>query len=214
MKQDLAQELDGTAHLVRRTQAERTAATSTRIIEAAISCLHERGYSATSTSLVAQVAGVSRGAMLHHYTTKVSLMTAVVLATYRSDIAAYSNVLADLRNGKDALQSLIDTAWACFNSAGGIAQTEIWLAVRSDKELAAAVLPVRADIDANSVKVLSLVLKQYGFQVSVSIEGLLCYLVGSLRGLSIQKLLGSSPDELAVGLSILKRLPALTKTAS
>jgi AcrR family transcriptional regulator len=194
----------------RRSQAERTASTSARLISAAIASLHENGYSATSTSYVAKMAGVSRGAMLHHFTTKVALMAAVVRATYQSDIDAYSHVINDIKSGKDALNTLIDTAWARFCSPGGIAQTELWLAVRSDPELAAAILPVREEIDANSVEVLSLVLKQYGFDTQVSIEGLLCYLISTLRGLSIQKILGSPLVDLEAAVGIIKLLPALT----
>jgi AcrR family transcriptional regulator len=208
---DLCESNAGTAQKApRRTQAERTASTSSRIVSAAITALHDNGYSATSTSLVAKMAGVSRGAMLHHFATKVALMAAVVRATYKADIAAYSDVLRDIKNGKDVLDSLIDTAWGCFNSKGGIAQTEIWLAVRSDQELATAVLPIREEIDKNSVQILALVLKQYGFETTLSIEGVLCYLISTLRGLSIQKVLGTSAEDLATAVRVIKLLPALT----
>jgi hypothetical protein len=44
----------GPASKARRTQAQRSDGTRARLLEAAIHCLHESGYAATTTSLVAQ----------------------------------------------------------------------------------------------------------------------------------------------------------------
>ena len=41
-----------------------------RLLEATVDCLVEHGWSGTSTTLVSQRAGVSRGAQLHHFPTK------------------------------------------------------------------------------------------------------------------------------------------------
>lgn len=51
-----------------------------RLVDAAIACLHRVGYAATITQLVMEEAGVSRGAMLHHFPTKVDLIIAVAEA--------------------------------------------------------------------------------------------------------------------------------------
>jgi AcrR family transcriptional regulator len=62
----------------RRSQAERSAATQTRLLDATIECLVERGWSGTSTTEVVRRAGVSRGAQVHHYPTKNDLVLAAV----------------------------------------------------------------------------------------------------------------------------------------
>src|SRR5580700_1002942 len=49
---------------VRRTQQERSAAMRLRLLDAAVDCLHDLGYSRTTTIEVAARAGVSRGAQL------------------------------------------------------------------------------------------------------------------------------------------------------
>jgi AcrR family transcriptional regulator len=188
----------------RRSQAERSATTSALIIQATIQCLYERGYAATSTTLVARYAGVSRGAMLHHFATKVALMSSTVQETYASDILAYTDALNNISFGEDRIEKLIDTAWACFRSPGGVAQTEIWMASRSDPELAAAVLPVHAAIDKRSVRALAYVLGHYDYPEDVTLESFLCYLVSSLRGLSIQHILGNPEAELAASVGLIK----------
>jgi AcrR family transcriptional regulator len=194
----------GSGKPARRSQAQRSAATSARLINATISCLYEKGYSATSTPLVAKVAGVSRGAMLHHFATKVALMAATVHATYVSDIAAYTIALGDIKLGENRVDKLVDTAWACFKSPNGIAQTEIWMATRSDPELAAAVLPIHDANARRSVRALSFVMDHYQHKEEVFMEGLLCYLVSALRGLALQHVLGSPPTELTLGVSLVK----------
>jgi AcrR family transcriptional regulator len=49
-----------------------------RLLEATVECLVERGFAGTSTTLVSERAGVSRGAQLHHFPTKNALVVAAV----------------------------------------------------------------------------------------------------------------------------------------
>lgn len=188
----------------RRSQAERSAATSASLIFATITTLYEKGYAATSTTQVAQLAGVSRGAMLHHYPTKVHLMAATVYATYASDIAAYQTIAVKDGDQNDYLDRLIDTAWSCFRSPSGIAQTEIWMATRSDVDLASAVLPVHTAIVGQSVQALQSVLQDRVVDKTLKADHILTYLVSTLRGLSLQHVLGSPDEELRTGVMMLK----------
>ena len=62
---------------VRKPQA-RSAATRENILDAALECLAERGYARTAMADVAERAGVSRGAQLHHFSTRAGLLAATV----------------------------------------------------------------------------------------------------------------------------------------
>jgi AcrR family transcriptional regulator len=188
----------------RRSQAERSAVTSAKLIAATITTLYEKGYAATSTTRVAELAGVSRGAMLHHFPTKIHLMAATVYATYESDIAAYQTTIQSVRDQKERLDQLIDTAWACFKSPGGIAQTEVWMASRSDPMLADAVLPVHAKIVSQSMAGLKSVLPAKVASNTNIVGPMLTYLVGALRGLSLQHVIGAADEELQAGVDLIK----------
>ena len=59
-------------------QEERTRVMRARLLEATVELLVERGFSGTSTTLVSERAGVSRGAQLHHFPTKNDLVVAAV----------------------------------------------------------------------------------------------------------------------------------------
>src|ERR1700710_2922513 len=62
----------------RRSQAERSAARREPLLDAPIACLVQDGYANTTTSRVAERAGVSRGAHLHHFQTRNALVAAAV----------------------------------------------------------------------------------------------------------------------------------------
>jgi AcrR family transcriptional regulator len=60
-----------------RTQAERSATTREAIVTAATRLFAERGYEATGIDEVARAAGVSKGALYHHYADKADVLAAV-----------------------------------------------------------------------------------------------------------------------------------------
>ncbi|GHH46995.1 TetR/AcrR family transcriptional regulator [Streptomyces candidus] len=57
---------------------DRSRATRRRLLEAAVACLAERGWAGSTVSVVAERAGVSRGAAQHHFPTREDLFTAAV----------------------------------------------------------------------------------------------------------------------------------------
>src|ERR1700761_2841821 len=63
---------------MRRTQRERRASTRARIIDATITGLAERGYQATTTRRVAELAGVSPGTLAHHFPSRLDLITSTL----------------------------------------------------------------------------------------------------------------------------------------
>lgn len=119
----------------RRTQAERTAGTQAKLLDAAIECLVELGFAKTSTQEIARRAGVSRGAQLHHFPTKESLVTAAVghLVERRLDEILATN--PDPERGVEVLSE-------AFSGPLFYAALELWVAARTDKALHEAMLPL------------------------------------------------------------------------
>jgi AcrR family transcriptional regulator len=120
---------------VRRTQEERSAETTRRLLDATIECLIDRGYSGTTTTVIAERAGVSRGAQLHHFPTKAELVAAAVEHLTRRIGADLQREAAHLPDDADRVAAAIDLVWSRFATPLFPAWLELLVASRTDPEL-------------------------------------------------------------------------------
>jgi len=60
--------------VLKETKQARSAATRERLLEAAVATLAKRGYSDTTTTTIAEEAGVTRGALQHHFASRELLL--------------------------------------------------------------------------------------------------------------------------------------------
>ncbi|TWV40839.1 TetR/AcrR family transcriptional regulator [Streptomyces misionensis] len=67
-----------TADRDRLPKQDRSRVTRQRLLEAAVACLAEHGWAGSTVAVVAERAGVSRGAAQHHFPTREDLFTAAV----------------------------------------------------------------------------------------------------------------------------------------
>lgn len=130
------------------TQAERTAATCERLLDATITTLLERGYRGTSTPEICRRAGVSRGAQLHHYPTKEALVAAAVDHLLERRVADLQSRLADAPAGVLDLSDAATALWSIYTGNTFYAWLELVVAARTDEDLRRLV----ADLDARLVK--------------------------------------------------------------
>jgi AcrR family transcriptional regulator len=121
---------------------ERSLATRTALLDAAIDCLVERGYAATTTIETARRAGVSRGAQLHHFPTKADLLTSAVEHLFDRRRAEFLEAFEAIDPDADRLDASLDLLWSMFQGPAFVAWTELWVAARTDPELAAAIVAV------------------------------------------------------------------------
>ncbi|MGZ4455848.1 MAG: TetR/AcrR family transcriptional regulator [Nocardioides sp.] len=130
------------AAATRVPQEERSRLMRARLLEATVDCLVEHGFSGTSTTLVSERAGVSRGAQLHHFPTKNDLVVAAVehLTEVRGrELAAAA---ASLPEGPRRTRAVLQVLGDHFASPVFTAALELWVAARTDETLLAAVGPL------------------------------------------------------------------------
>src|SRR3954469_18234781 len=92
----------------------RSLATRAALLDAAVDCLVERGYAATTTIETARRAGVSRGAQLHHFPTKAQLLATAVEHLFDRRRAEFLAALAAIDPAADRLDAAIDLLWSMF----------------------------------------------------------------------------------------------------
>jgi AcrR family transcriptional regulator len=125
-------------------QQQRSRSTQRRLLEAAVDCLVERGWAGTTTTLVADRAGVSRGAQLHHYRTKSALLIAAVEHLAERRNAELRAEAAALPPDGDRVAATIRLLAALFTGPLFSAAIEVWVAARTDPALRSALVPVEA----------------------------------------------------------------------
>lgn len=120
----------------RRTQAERSAAMRTRLLDATVECLVTYGYAGTTTQRVAEVAGVTRGAQVHHFRSKEDLVVAAIehLAEQRAQAAIRD--LGKVAASPDAASMVLNYLWESHQGPVFVATLELWVAARTDEVLA------------------------------------------------------------------------------
>ncbi len=125
---------------VRVPQEERTRAMRHRLLEATVECLVENGWSGTSTTLVSQGAGVSRGAMLHHFPTKNDLVLAAVEHLSELRGQELREAAEGLPIGRRRTRAVLEMFGEHFTSPVFVAALELWVAARTDEQLREAVV--------------------------------------------------------------------------
>ena len=96
------------------TQAERTEATRAALIAAGRSLFGERGYAQVGTSELVAAAGVTRGALYHHFRDKRALFREVLVATEQAFLMRVGEAVAGIeRPGEQLVAALDATLDAC-----------------------------------------------------------------------------------------------------
>jgi AcrR family transcriptional regulator len=135
-----------------RTQAERSATTRQALLEATIRCLVEEGYANTTTARVAELAGVSRGAHLHHFQTRSALVAAAV-EHLRIRRAEELMAAADaLPSGPERVTQALDLLWRSYTSPLFQGALDLWSAGRTDPELREHLVKIEREFDRQTIE--------------------------------------------------------------
>lgn len=124
----------------RRTQAERTAETRRALLEATLDALVDVGFKGTTTTEVARRAGMSVGALQGHFPTKIGLLTAAIEFALNRRIEEFEVLISGLDSATDKLDEAIDLLWSMYSGPTFTASHELWVAARTDPDLAPAVI--------------------------------------------------------------------------
>ena len=180
----------------RHTQAERSAATKARLLDATVECLADLGWAGTSTTEVVRRAGVSRGAQVHHYPTKDDLVLAAMdhvverrRVEYRE---AFDALPAERRTPDEAFEMLWDT---CFGRTFD-AWLELAVAARRSPSLHERFVAQEREFTAATVDQFQELFPDVFGDREVA-EVAMRFTFSTLDGLAISRLVGTPEPELA-----------------
>lgn len=175
-----------------RTQAERSAETRDKLISVTLDLLGRDGLRATTTSAVTEAAGVSRGALLHHFPTKEDLLKEALRVMLRRETDSIRAMAQDIERGALDPDGFLDALWAKFSGPLFMVTLEYVTAARTDPAIRAALTPVAYEFNVTLDEIWELVFTGSTLPPGErrrALTATLCF----LRGLGVQSVWRDDP---------------------
>lgn len=102
----------------RRSNQDRSAETRGRVMEAARRLFVERGYADTGTGDIVAAAGVTRGALYHHFSDKAGLIREILTSEAAEVARAIAQATQDITDASEALHVGADAYFAAMQVSG------------------------------------------------------------------------------------------------
>jgi AcrR family transcriptional regulator len=129
----------------REPQQDRSRATRARLLESAITCLADLGWAASTVAVVAEHAGVSRGAAQHHFPTREALFMAALEHVTRERGEQMRRELAGRRATIDTA-AVVELVFALYSGTLFRAALILWVAAADEPQLREQIVPLEARI--------------------------------------------------------------------
>lgn len=124
-------------------QAQKSASTRKLIVEAALQCLIKYGYSQTTTPRIADEAGLSRGAMMHHFSNRLTVIQAAIEYLHAKRLRAFKRAVSSLPENQPHLHDALEAYWRHVSHPLFVAFHELAVAARTDKDLERILKPAQ-----------------------------------------------------------------------
>ncbi|WP_328811231.1 TetR/AcrR family transcriptional regulator [Rhodococcus sp. NBC_00294] len=126
----------------RSPKQDRSRATRLRLLESTIDALATEGWAATTVAVVAERAGVSRGAAQHHFPTREDLITAALEYMFDTRMGEARAESSALPQGAGRTEAVVTRLVDYYTSPIFRAALQVWTAAAADPEMRARVLPL------------------------------------------------------------------------
>ena len=178
----------------RRTQAERSATTRARLLDATVESLADVGYGGTTEAAVAARAGLSKGAHLHHFRTKTELVTAALDRIFHARQQQFVAASERLPEGAELGPAVVDLLWSLFQGASFTAWVELVVAARTDDDLRSRVAELEHRFATSVLETFVRLFVPPGTSLTPEQGTAPALLFAVLEGLAFQRLVQGGPD--------------------
>jgi AcrR family transcriptional regulator len=173
----------------RRTQEERSTQTRRQLVDAAIHVLQEWGYANLTISKVADHAGLTNGAMQHHFASREELVIAVLDALYPVLEIPFEDIASRKSDVTERVSAFIDLLWQIYSRPEYLVIWDIAFGTRGDAPLKAKLQAYQRDISARVRKQLAASFADVGLTTQDA-EQIFAVVISCLRGFALQAVFG------------------------
>jgi AcrR family transcriptional regulator len=121
--------------------------TRTRILDQAARLVREIGYANANNAVIAEAAGLTRGAMLYHFPTRESLIEGLVDHLAAQADTLFAEAARNRAPGADVAEHAIDAYWRLLHTPPLLAMRELRSAGRTDMAVRERLAPVVSAFD-------------------------------------------------------------------
>lgn len=179
---------------VRRSQEERSAETRRRLIDAAITVLREEGYANLTISKVTQSAGMTNGAMQHHFTSREDLMLALLDRVYPILQIPFDAIAAEKLEPRLRISRLIDVFWSIYSRPEYLVVWDIALGSRGDTRLWPRVRSYQREISRHVSSEFVRLFAEFNLSANEA-ERIMAIPIGCIRGVAFLEMFGKDHME-------------------
>jgi AcrR family transcriptional regulator len=133
----------------------------TRLLDATVECLVKYGYAGTTTPRVAELAGVTRGAQIHHFRSKEDLVVAAIEHLAQQRTQAAMQEFGRVNASADPVSTVLDFIWESHQGPLFVATMELWMAARTDPVLAHQVARVEPLVNSTLIAAIAQIMPEH-----------------------------------------------------
>ncbi|MEM9289342.1 MAG: helix-turn-helix domain-containing protein [Pseudomonadota bacterium] len=124
-------------------QQRKSEITQLQLLEATVTCIVRKGFAHVRTKDIADEAGLSRGAIMHHFANKAQLFEKTLVYVHSRRLAEFEKAIKALGTEENRTEEGLETYLAQLKSQYFVAAQELLMAARSDEALARILKPQR-----------------------------------------------------------------------
>ncbi len=170
----------------RRKQEDRSRDSRERLLSATVDVLLKRGYSGLTTKEVAKTAGMSNGALMHHYATKAELVIAATKAVYDEWILRGQRIARMPEAVENPLEGFISDSVSVYFDWPYTAALEVVMVARTDEALMEHIVPVMRHYRETTNALWLEVFRKAGYSAKDA-ETILNLTLNMIRGMGINR---------------------------
>ncbi len=176
----------------RRSQKEKSAETSGRLMAATVDLLHDRGFWRLSTTDIAAQAGLSRGALTHHFSSREDIIVRSIQHMLDEVTEGLHGFAQQLETQGGSSDLIVDYLWTMMSDRLFYVTLEYLSEARHNPAFKAQLIPVVRAFHSGLDAVWSVLARQSGIepkQASVILNATMCL----FRGMIAQTILRDDP---------------------
>jgi AcrR family transcriptional regulator len=177
----------------RRTQEARSTETRRKLVKAAVQVLAESGYANLTISKVSQRAGLTNGAMQHHFPSRDDLMMALMEAVYPVLEIPFRSIASERLDARERVARVVDLLWDIYRRPEYLAIWDIALGSRGDRKLWTRLRAFQQGVAIGMRAEFVALFADLALPAD-DVEQIFSLTISSIRGAALQAIFGPDPS--------------------